>query len=364
MAGLSCGIVGLPNIGKSTLFNALTKQMIAANNFPFCTIDPNVGIVDVPDERLAILADISKTQKIIPATVTFVDIAGLVKGASKGEGLGNKFLANIRDVDLIVHLVRCFEDDNIIHVDGHIDPLSDIETIKLELVLADMQTVEKIITKLEKRAKGQKEQSLEILTLKKLSEHLQQGLWARTLELTKEEKESIKPYPFLTMKPTIYLANVAEGELPGDENPHVQKVKQLAESEGSDVIVLSCKLEEELAGLSEEEAAEYLSSLGLKEKGLDRLIKTAFHQLGLATFYTTGEKETRAWTVPRGATAPEAAGKIHSDLQRGFIRAEVISFDDFVSCGGRTKAKESGKARIEGKNYIVQGDDVILFYHN
>ncbi|GAB4189324.1 MAG: redox-regulated ATPase YchF [Simkaniaceae bacterium] len=362
---LSCGIVGLPNVGKSTLFNALTKKSAAAaSNYPFCTIDPNVGIVDLPDKRLSALAAISNSAKIIPATVTFVDIAGLVQGASQGEGLGNKFLANIRETNLIVHVVRCFEDEEVIHVAGKVHPIEDIEVINLELILADLQMTENILQKLEKRAKGNREIQPQINVLKKVIEHLNKNLPVRSLSLSEEETGRLKEFSFLTAKKVIYLANVSEDTLPEMENEYVAQVREFAKKEGSEVIPICAKLEEELAALEPDEVKEYLEGLGLKEAGLDKLIHTSFHMLGLITFLTTGKEETRAWTIKQGTTAPAAAGRIHTDIQKGFIRAEVVSYEDFIRYGGRAGAKENGKARFEGKDYIVQDGDVILFFHN
>lgn len=362
---LSCGIVGLPNVGKSTLFNALIKkQAAAASNYPFCTIDPNTGVVEVPDPRLAQLSILSKSKKLLPATVSFVDIAGLVKGASQGEGLGNKFLANIRETDAIIHVVRCFENENIIHVAGQINPLQDIEVINLELILADLQMAENVLQKVEKQAKGKKEEALAIPVLKKVLAHLNENRPLRALQLTEEELMLIKSYPFLTQKPMIYATNVSEDALPSMENSYVQMVKEFAAKEGSVVVPICAKLEEELSLLSAEEGLEYLQSLGLEETGLNRLIKKSFEILGLITFLTTGEQETRAWTIRQGTKAPQAAGKIHSDLEKGFIRAETISYDDFIKYKSRAAVKEAGKARSEGKDYIVQDGDVILFFHN
>ncbi|HUD00872.1 MAG TPA: redox-regulated ATPase YchF, partial [Rhabdochlamydiaceae bacterium] len=331
MVGLSCGIVGLPNVGKSTLFNALTRKAAAAANYPFCTIDPNVGIVDVDDSRLQVLSDISGSNKLVPATVTFVDIAGLVKGASEGEGLGNKFLTNIRETDAIVHVVRCFAEGDVIHVAGKVDPLDDIEVINLELILADLQMIENIAQKLEKQIKAKKELQPVFDTLQKAIAHLNQNKSLRSMSATPEEQAHLAQYPFLTNKKVLYVANVNEDALPSLENDLVKKVRAYAEKEGNTVIPICAKLEEELAQLTPAEAQEYLQSLGLQETGLDRLIKAAFSTLDLITYITTGEIETRAWPVSKGANAQEAAGKIHTDIQKGFIRAEVVSFNDMVS---------------------------------
>lgn len=364
MAGLSCGIVGLPNVGKSTLFNALTKAGAAASNYPFCTIDPNVGVVNVYDPRLKILSDLSASQKIVYATMQFVDIAGLVKGASQGEGLGNQFLAHIRDTDAIVHVVRCFENEDIVHVGGEIDPVRDIETINLELVLSDLQTVQNTLSRLEKQIKGKKDLLPTFQVLEKVRDHLDKSLPVRSLVVNDEEKELLRPYPFLTQKKVLYATNVSEEDLPHMENKYVQKVRDYAQKEGNSVLPICAKLESEIVELDENEQKEFLSSLGLQETGLNRLIQTSFGMLGLITYLTTGEQETRAWTISEGMSAVEAAGKIHTDIQKGFVRAEVITYDDMVRYGGRQGAKEAGKLRSEGRDYIVKDGDVILFLHH
>ncbi|MBS0616217.1 MAG: redox-regulated ATPase YchF [Verrucomicrobia bacterium] len=364
MAQLSCGIVGLPNVGKSTLFNALTRKAAAAANYPFCTIDPNVGIVEVDDPRLAVLSDLSQSKKIVPATVTFVDIAGLVKGASEGEGLGNQFLTNIRETDAIVHVVRCFEEGDVIHVAGKVDPIADIEVINLELVLSDLQMAENIAQRMAKQIKAKKELQAQYDALQKAIAHLNQNKPLRSLDVSEEERALIACFPFLTSKKVLYATNVGESSLPSMENELVARVRAYAAQEGNVVIPICAKLEEELAQLSPAEAQEFLATLGLEQTGLNRLIKAAFSTLGLITYITAGEIETRAWQITQGMNAQEAAGKIHTDIQKGFIRAEVISYDDMVKYKGRVGAREVGKARSEGKDYIVQDGDVILFFHN
>ena len=365
MKGLSCGIVGLPNVGKSTLFNALLRKTQAeASNYPFCTIDPNIGIVDLPDHRLQVLADISQSKKIVPATLLFVDIAGLVQGASKGEGLGNQFLTNIRETNVIIHVVRCFEDDDVVHVRGKVDPLYDIEVINLELILSDLQVAENSFQKIEKQAKGNKELLPTLHTLKRVIAHLNTNQPVRSLKLTKEEEQSILSYHFITEKRVIYAANLAEDEITSLNNSHYIAMQDYASKEGSHVIPFSAKLEEELSQLSEKESCQYLHSLQIKETGLNRLIKVSFETLGLITFLTTGKQETRAWTITKNTTAQEGAGKIHTDIKKGFIRAEVIAFEDMVIYQGRNHVKEAGKARAEGKDYIIQDGDIMLFFHN
>ena len=362
---MKLGIVGLPNVGKSTLFNAITKAGAEAANYPFCTIEPNVGVVTVPDERLQVLTDIYKAKKTIYTTIEFYDIAGLVKGASKGEGLGNKFLGHIREVAAIVHVVRCFEDPNVVHVDGKIDPLSDIETINMELILSDMEMIEKAIQRTTKNLKGDKSLQKDLDLLNRISDTLAQGLSARTLELEEEEKDYVKSLNLLSYKPIIYVANVSEDDAAAENNEYVEQVRRFADSEGSEVIVVSAQLEAEIAELDGEEKEEFLKDLGIEESGLDKLIKSSYSLLNLISYLTAGEPEVRAWTITKGTKAPQAAGKIHSDFEKGFIRAETIGYDQLVECGGNLgAAREKGLIRSEGKEYIVKDGDVIHFLFN
>lgn len=363
---LEMGIVGLPNVGKSTLFNAITKAGAEAANYPFCTIEPNVGVVDVPDARLQVLSDMFHSKRIVPAGMRFVDIAGLIKGASKGEGLGNKFLSHIRQTDAIAEVVRCFEDGNITHVEGSIDPVRDIEIINTELCLADLESLDKQLTKVQKLTKsGDKKAMQRAEILKKISDKLGDAVPARAMGLTDDEKEAVKELELLTLKPILYVANVAESEAADwSANPYVKKLQEYAQKEGAEVIVISAKVEEDIAALPADEAKEYLEMEGLSEAGLDRLIKAGFKLLGLQTFLTAGELESRAWTIVQGSTAPQAAGKIHSDFEKGFIRAEIVSYDDLVQYGSKQAAKEAGKVRLEGKDYVMQDGDVVEFRFN
>ena len=362
---MKIGIVGLPNVGKSTMFNAITKAGAECANYPFCTIEPNIGVVPVPDERLDRLTELYHPEKTTHAVIEFVDIAGLVKGASKGEGLGNKFLSHIREVDSIVEVVRCFDDSNVVHVDGSIDPLRDIETINLELIFADIETIEKRLDRAKKQVKADKKVQIEIDLLEHIKQTLEAGKSARTMEFSEEEKELLKDTYLLTLKPILYIANVSEEQLENAENDtNVQKVKQYATAENASVIPLCVKIEEELAGLEDSDKQEMLEALGLEESGLDKVIKASYDLLGLMSFLTAGEPEVRAWTIKKGTKAPVAAGKIHTDIERGFIRAEVVSYDDLIKEGSMNAVKEKGLLRSEGKEYIMQDGDIVLFRFN
>ena len=364
---MKLGIVGLPNVGKSTLFNSLTKAGAESANYPFCTIDPNVGVVTVPDERLKLLGDFYHSKKVTPAVIEFVDIAGLVKGASKGEGLGNQFLANIREVDAIVHVVRCFEDPNVIHVDGSVDPLRDIETINLELIFSDIEVIDRRIAKMGKGAASNKALAKELNILKAVKEHLENGNLAKSFECEDDEEQAfVASLDLLTWKPVIFAANVGEDDLADDgaSNPYVTDVRTFAEKENSEVFVICAQIEEEISELDEDERKMFLEDLGLKESGLEKLVKASYHLLGLMSFLTSGEDETRAWTIKAGTKAPQAAGKIHTDFERGFIRAEVIAFDDMKACGTMAAAKAKGLVRSEGKEYVMKDGDIVNFLFN
>ena len=365
---MKLGIVGLPNVGKSTLFNSLTKAGAESANYPFCTIDPNVGIVTVPDERLKLLGDFYHSKKVTPAVIEFVDIAGLVKGASKGEGLGNQFLANIREVDAIVHVVRCFEDSNIVHVDGSIDPLRDIETINLELIFSDLEILERRISKAVRAARNDKTIAKELALMERIKARLEDGKMAKSFDDINDEDEQqwLESYNLLTYKPVIFAANVAEDDLADDgaSNAGVQAVREYAKREDCEVFVVCAEIEQEIAELDDDEKSMFLEELGLKESGLEKLIKASYSLLGLISYLTAGEPEVRAWTIKKGTKAPQAAGKIHSDFERGFIRAEIVSYDDLMACGTYNAAKEKGLVRLEGKDYVVQDGDIILFRFN
>ncbi|SHJ55957.1 redox-regulated ATPase YchF [Tepidibacter formicigenes] len=363
---MKLGIVGLPNVGKSTLFNAITQAGAESANYPFCTIEPNVGVVAVPDERLHKLKEIYNSEKIVPTAIEFCDIAGLVRGASKGEGLGNKFLSHIREVESIIHVVRCFEDPNVVHVDGSVDPLRDVETINLELIFSDIEVLERRIQKTQKAAKADKSLLSELDLLNKIKETLEDNKCVRTMEFTDDEKAFVKQLNLLTSKPVIYATNVSEDDLANDgaDNPMVEKVREFASSENAQVVVICAQIEAEIAELEEDEKKEFLSDLGLVESGLDKLIKASYSLLGLISFLTAGPKEIRAWTIKRGTKAPQAGGKIHSDIERGFIRAETIAYEDLVNVGTMNAAKEKGLVRLEGKDYEVKDGDVILFRFN
>lgn len=362
---MKLGIVGLPNVGKSTLFNAITKAGAEAANYPFCTIEPNVGVVTVPDERLKVLHEMYNSKKTIYTTIDFYDIAGLVKGASKGEGLGNKFLGHIREVAAIVHVVRCFEDPNVVHVDGKIDPVSDIETINMELILSDMEVLERRIQKTTKNLKGDKSLQKELDLLKKINDFLGEGKSARAMDLTDDEAEFVKSLDLLSYKPIIYAANVSEDDAASEDNEFIAKVREFAATEDAEVIVVCAKIESELAEMEDDERAVFLEELGIAESGLDKLVKASYHLLDLISFLTAGEPEVRAWTIKRGTKAPGAAGKIHTDFERGFIRAETIAYDKLIECGGNlATAKEKGLIRSEGKEYVVKDGDVMHFLFN